>query len=133
MSLQKPNSQSSSHAWATPLLLVVAVALGGCSSATDHLNPSGNVQKNLAEHDPEGSGHKGSGTKDEAADSLSPEDQALVDVQKICPVTEEPLGSMGMPIKVVVGDRTVFLCCEGCREELLKTPEEYLAKLDPKK
>ena len=31
---------------------------------------------------------------------------------------------------VKVGDRAVFLCCEGCREAVEKDPEKYLAKLD---
>ena len=61
---------------------------------------------------------------------LSPEDQALADKQKNCPVGGEALGSMGTPVKVMVGDRAVFLCCEGCREAIEKDPQKYLAKLD---
>jgi hypothetical protein len=49
--------------------------------------------------------------------------------QKVCPVTGENLGSMGVPIKEVVGDRTVFLCCKGCVKELKDDPETFLAKL----
>lgn len=61
--------------------------------------------------------------------ALSPEDQALVAAQKKCPVGGE-LGSMGTPVKVDVDGRTVFICCEHCREPLLADPEKYLAKLD---
>lgn len=61
---------------------------------------------------------------------LSTADQALVDAQKICPVTDEALGSMGLPIKVMLGDRAVFVCCEGCTEELKANPDKYLAKID---
>ncbi len=61
---------------------------------------------------------------------LSAEDQALADKQKNCPVGGEPLGSMGTPVKVMVGERAVFLCCEGCREAIQSDPEKYLAKLD---
>ena len=76
--------------------------------------------------------------KDSAASSevaaalakLSEEDLALAEKQRICPVTEVPLGSMGVPIKVDVGGRTVFICCGGCREPLLNDPDKYLAILD---
>ena len=47
----------------------------------------------------------------------------------ICPVTGQPLGSMGPPFKVVVQGQTVFLCCDGCEAALRKSPEKYLAKL----
>jgi Cu(I)/Ag(I) efflux system membrane fusion protein len=40
-----------------------------------------------------------------------------------------PLGSMGVPIKVDVDGRPVFICCEGCRDELLAEPSKYIAKL----
>jgi YHS domain-containing protein len=60
---------------------------------------------------------------------LSPADRALAEKQAICPVTGEPLGSMGTPIKLTVAGRTVFICCAGCEEELRKEPEKYFAKL----
>lgn len=49
--------------------------------------------------------------------------------QRICPVTEMPLGSMGVPPTVDVDGRQIFLCCEGCREPLLEEPQRYLARL----
>ena len=61
---------------------------------------------------------------------LSEEDRALAEKQRICPVTEMRLGSMGIPLKVDVDGRTVFICCEGCREPLLEESERFLAKLD---
>jgi YHS domain-containing protein len=61
---------------------------------------------------------------------LPPEDRALAEKQKVCPVTGEPLGSMGVPYKVTVKGRTVFLCCDGCEEKLNKNADKYLAKLD---
>lgn len=60
---------------------------------------------------------------------LSPEDRALAEKQETCPVTGEKLGSMGKPVKVTVKGQTVFLCCEGCEEDLQKEPDKYLAKL----
>ncbi len=60
---------------------------------------------------------------------LSSEDRALAKKQRICPVTELPLGSMGAPPKVDVNGRPVFICCEGCRNRLLGDPVKHLAKL----
>lgn len=68
--------------------------------------------------------------KDDAKPVLSDADKTLVDKQKLCLVAGEPLGSMGTPIKVNVKGREVFLCCEGCRDEVLKHPDKYLARLD---
>ena len=61
---------------------------------------------------------------------LSDEDRKLAEAQRICPVTEELLGSMGVPLKVDVKGRVVFICCSGCRDPLLAEPEKYLAVLD---
>ncbi len=60
---------------------------------------------------------------------LSPEDAASAQKQHICPVSGEMLGAMGAPIKVDVNGQQVWICCEGCKDDLLKSPEEYLAKL----
>src|SRR5262245_50701143 len=71
--------------------------------------------------------------KDEKADAfaeLSPEDRVLAMAQRICPVTKEDLGSMGKPYKVTVEGRDVFLCCQGCEEEIKKDPQKFFAILD---
>ncbi len=60
---------------------------------------------------------------------LARTDRQIVDRQRFCPVTDSLLGSMGPPIKVDVSGTPVFICCEGCRDRLLKAPKEYLAKL----
>jgi len=44
-------------------------------------------------------------------------DQLRAAVQEICPVSGGKLGSMGEPIKVQVGQETVFLCCQGCMKQ----------------
>jgi YHS domain-containing protein len=61
---------------------------------------------------------------------LSAEDRVLAMKQKVCPVTGEALGSMGVPLKMEVKGQTVFLCCEGCKDKLLGNPDEYLAKIN---
>jgi Cu(I)/Ag(I) efflux system membrane fusion protein len=65
------------------------------------------------------------------AEPLSASDQALVKQQRLCPVTEAPLGSMGQPIAVAIKDRKVFLCCRGCEASLKANPEKFLARLKP--
>lgn len=65
--------------------------------------------------------------------SLSQADQAAALAQKTCPVSDEPLGSMGTPIKVTVSGRDVFLCCEKCKDPIQQDPRKYLAKLEAAK
>jgi hypothetical protein len=86
-------------------LLFAAATLAGCGSST---TPA---------------------AKDDKA-TLSDADKALVEKQKLCIVADGALGSMGTPVKVTVKGKDVFLCCEHCREALLKDPDKYLAKLD---
>lgn len=77
------------------------------------------------------------GVKPAAADSdvtanlekLTPDDRALAQSQKLCPVTDEPLGSMGVPIKLTVKDQPVFICCKACEKSAQKDPDKTLQKV----
>ena len=40
---------------------------------------------------------------------------------------DEPLGGMGTPIKVMVGDKPIYLCCKGCIKKIQAEPAKYLA------
>ena len=51
-------------------------------------------------------------------------EELRVAVQKICPVSGGPLGDHGKPVKVKVGEETVFLCCKGCASQPVK-PEHW--------
>ena len=56
----------------------------------------------------------------------------------VCVVSDEKLGSMGDSPKYIYQvdgqpDRLVMFCCEGCEEDFLKAPAQYLAKLDAAK
>ncbi len=55
-------------------------------------------------------------------------DAMLISLQKTCPVTGKPLGSMGAPPKIMVGDKPLFVCCAGCSDKVKANPETYLAK-----
>ncbi len=41
----------------------------------------------------------------------------------------EMLGTMGAPLEVDVKGRQVRICCDGCKDKLVASPDEYLAKL----
>jgi hypothetical protein len=124
-------------------LAVVAVALSagfsGCS-AQQHADPAAST----AERSPQPetpAGNQASATQsgtyaeDDRAEieaalaKLPQEDRAVAEKQKLCPVTDEPLGSMGTPIKVTVEGREVFVCCEGCVDELKDNFAKYQGKL----
>jgi hypothetical protein len=77
-------------------------------------------------------GHsKHEGTEvNEAFAKLDSGDQKAALAQKICPVTDQALGSMGTPIKVTVEGRDVFVCCQGCVDKLKDKFDEYVAKLE---
>jgi hypothetical protein len=61
---------------------------------------------------------------------LAPEDRTLAEAQRFCAVeTQNRLGAMGTPVKVMVKDQPVFLCCKGCKETALEEPEKTLAKV----
>ena len=61
---------------------------------------------------------------------LSTEDFQSAMAQHMCPVSGEMLGTMGVPEKVDVNGRSVWICCDGCKDKLLADPETYLAKLN---
>jgi hypothetical protein len=110
--------------------LATVLCLGcGTKAAGPSSSPPAATQAGHAEHDHGDHDHGPTGEAAEQLAKLSPDDRAAAEKQKICPVTDEPLGSMGVPPKVTVNGREVFLCCQGCEEELREKADEYLAKL----
>ncbi len=61
--------------------------------------------------------------------TISDEDRQLIDKQKICPVSGEPLESMHEPYRAEVDGKPVFVCCKSCTSALKKDPAKYLEKL----
>lgn len=55
-------------------------------------------------------------------------DQALVDAQRTCPVMDVGLADHGEPIKLAVGEQTLFVCCEGCVDQVRSSPGEFVQK-----
>ncbi|MEN8714140.1 MAG: hypothetical protein ABF384_04475 [Verrucomicrobiales bacterium] len=70
--------------------------------------------------------HKSSGS---TADS-SPAGQAEhASGQTVCPVSGEPLGSMGEPITMIHDGKEVKLCCKSCIKKFKADPATYTAKV----
>jgi Cu(I)/Ag(I) efflux system membrane fusion protein len=61
-------------------------------------------------------------------DGLPAAEREIALAQKNCPISGEPLGSMGVPIKVMVKGQVVFLCCQGCRGKVESDPDGALKK-----
>jgi Cu(I)/Ag(I) efflux system membrane fusion protein len=122
------------------VLVVFPMLLAGCSEReAPSAMPESNAGERGAQTANDQADHERADKEHEAASAevtaalaeLPAEDRMLAEKQRICPVSGELLGSMGAPIKVDVEGQPVFICCEGCKEELLAKPEEYLAKLKP--
>jgi hypothetical protein len=81
-----------------------------------------------------GCGHEHAGAQDEKVKAnlakLGDEDQNLAAAQGYCAVeSENRLGAMGPPVKVMVKDQPVFLCCKSCKDEALKDPDKTLERV----
>jgi hypothetical protein len=103
--------------------LLSLVALTGCGPQAENAPPPSTV---TSQPKSESSNADMAAMKEELA-KLSPEDAASAEKQHTCPVTKKMLGTMGPPLKVDVKGKTVWICCEGCREELLANADKYLA------
>jgi hypothetical protein len=64
-------------------------------------------------------------------DQLTDEDKKRAAAQGTCPVSDESIGDHGKVIKVVIKDKSVFVCCDECVPKLKAEPDKYLAKLKP--
>lgn len=65
----------------------------------------------------------------ENLNQLPEADRKAAKTQVKCPISGENLGSMGVPVKITLRDRTVFLCCKGCVGKAKRSPDEALKKL----
>ncbi len=60
---------------------------------------------------------------------LDPEDRRLAEEQRLCAVSDAPLGSMGVPVKVTFADGSAFLCCKACEKAARKNEATTLRKV----
>lgn len=67
---------------------------------------------------------------------MSKLDKAMIDAQRTryplqsCIVSGEDFGHEGEPVEMLFMNRLVRLCCERCQEKFLKSPGQYMAKID---
>jgi hypothetical protein len=62
---------------------------------------------------------------------LTPEDRRLAEAQRFCAIQQgSRLGSMDVPVKIMIRGQPVFLCCEGCEREALANPERTLTTVE---
>lgn len=61
--------------------------------------------------------------------ALTDADRPLIARQRTCPVLGSALGGHGDPIKLLVHDQPLFVCCQGCVNKVKENPHLYLAKL----
>lgn len=114
----------------------IILAFWGCSSAGSMPPASQSPTSSAAEHTDHAN-------RDHLAGSLPPDtekmkaslaklssqDATSAEKQHICPVSGNMLGTMGLPGKVAVNGQQIWICCDGCKDQLQKNPDQYLAKL----
>ncbi|MBI2804490.1 MAG: efflux RND transporter periplasmic adaptor subunit [Planctomycetes bacterium] len=61
---------------------------------------------------------------------LGAEDRRLAVEQRLCPMSGQRLGSMGVPTKHMIQGQAVFLCCAACDAPALENPAKTLAKVN---
>ena len=108
------------------VVMATAVLLAGC----DNSSKTGSSDSGDDEHD----GHTENETHhdpkiEKNLAKLSKADRAAAEKQKKCPVSDQLLGWMGTPFKVSVEGQDVFICCEGCEQDIKDDPAKFLAKL----
>ena len=125
------NLKQTTPVFRTSLALFVAsvafLCLAGCTGGSKENLPAAAGQ--TKDHAQKNQGTDDAGIQAELA-KLSPEDQRLVAAQEFCVISDERLGAMGPPIKVVIKGQPVFLCCGGCKKKALSNPDQTLAKLE---
>ena len=104
----------------------LALFLSGCGSAQ---NGTPTAAPQTQHHDDHGD-HVDKDEQKANFAKLSDEDRPLAEAQGYCVVTSEPLGSMGPPIKLVVNEQPVFVCCKGCEKKAKSNPDKTLAKVE---
>ena len=61
---------------------------------------------------------------------LPEKDRKLAEAQKWCAVeTDDRLGASGVPVKILIKDQPVFLCCKSCIDQARKNPDQTLARV----
>jgi YHS domain-containing protein len=83
------------------LLAIAVISAAGCGDGADSVNSANS-------------------TNSPSATPLKP------DLLMTCPVTGDPLGSMGTPYVLVYKGQEVKFCCASCTNDFFKDPDKYM-------
>ena len=112
---------------------LLSAMMVGCGDKDEHGSHEHDGDDPAAHEDEEPESEPDAAAEDEDEEldfeGLSLEDRKLAKAQKMCPVSDQKLGSMGTPIKIVHDGKVIFFCCQMCKPRFEKDPEPYLAKL----
>ena len=124
---------------------ILAALLGammvGCGDTDEHGSHDGHSPAAHEDAEPETEQAEDEQAEDDVAEDddegldfegLSVEDRKLAKAQKVCPVSDQTLGSMGTPIRIEHDGKVIFFCCQMCKPRFEADPEPYLAKLQKK-
>jgi len=119
--------------WLVAGIVVFSLVVTGCKEGSTSQTKTGSQGTQIASEtkssDKSARGDREAKIKANLA-KLSPEDRQAAEDQKYCAVQEDNrLGSMGAPIKVMINDKPVFLCCKSCVDDAKSHPDETLAKV----
>jgi hypothetical protein len=124
----------------TALVSVFAISIQmlliGCGRGDQHQAKDQAIKKGPSAMDKDGRGVDAETEAEIEAEraKLSSEDRKLVETQEFCVVqTEQRLGSMGSPIKLIIEGQPVFLCCKACNRKAMSDPEKTLKTLEENK
>ncbi|MSR55298.1 MAG: hypothetical protein EXS09_18730 [Gemmataceae bacterium] len=101
----------------TLLFVAVAIIASGCNEVKPSTAPPGEPTKS------------GDASVQTNLGKLSAEDRKIAVSQKNCPITDEALGTMGVPIKLMINDQPVFICCKSCEKSAKKDLDKTLQKV----
>jgi Cu(I)/Ag(I) efflux system membrane fusion protein len=102
---------------------------GGHAASTTAGPPPQKTEKNTGGEETRKPPAQLSADELENVNQLPDADRKLALAQRACPVTGAPLGSMGVPVKIILRGQPVFLCCQGCVAKAKKDPDGTLRKV----
>lgn len=103
--------------------VLLAVLISGCGK-------SQNMPTSQAEHGQHAESPSDAAEVQANIAKLSEDDRPLALAQGYCAVSRERLGSMGAPLKLVLNDQPVFVCCKGCEKSAKSKPEKAVANAE---
>lgn len=111
------------------MVLLVPLAIAGCKdAASDKAKAPAADQGRVSDQSADKQGEEAEIRANLA--KLGPEDRKLAEEQQFCVIQKgNRLGSMDVPLKVMVKGQPVFVCCKGCVKKALNNPDQTLTRV----